>query len=147
MRDLLKYIRLLLPFSNEIANALTISEIGPFKRLYKPCDLAIRNIIFSGAIDFLALFGIIWNVAYMGSKHGSKMGCIYGLIIILLSFIIPNILMEPAINSLCKIKFIGCTKIVKLLLAVGFIILLLSLEIFLSHSLEHQRWRYNRRES
>ena len=102
-----KILMFVLPFSNEIANALTISHTlkdTPFKRLYKPCDEDITKKIESSIIDAVALIGICWNVAYMGSKHGTKMGLLYGCIVLSLSFIIP---LTKAICSDLSIIFLN----------------------------------------
>ena len=135
-----KLLMFILPFSNEIANALTIShtlEKTPFQRLYKPCDEDITKKIESSIIDSMALFGICWNVAYMGSKHGTQMGVLYGSIVLLLSFIIPNLLMERIINSLPYSDL----NIVKLISSVIFIVILLVLEIFSSNWLKSLKWK------
>ena len=123
---------LILPFANEVANALTLSKIlddTPFKRLYKPCDEELMPLIKSSLIDLIALFGIIWNTAYIGSKYGTKVGCIYGGIVVILSFIIPNAFMETFVNYLPnngRIRLFG---------AVCFILALLSIEITASKHL------------
>ena len=131
----------LLPFANEIANALTITETlknTPFQRLYKPCSSNLEKIIESSVIDSIALFGIIWNVSYMGSKHGTKMGCIYGIIVLLLSFVIPNALMERVVNSFQYYD----SKYLKHIIAFGFILLLLIIEIYSSKYLLKMKWKY-----
>jgi len=138
-----KNLMFILPFANEFANALTISgalDNTPFKRLYTPCDEKLTKQLQSSVIDFIALFGIMWNVAYMGSKHGTKMGVIYGIVILLLSFIVPNLLMEPIINSLPNSK----NRYVKLIGAITFIFILLSIEIYASELLKNLKWKYTR---
>ena len=146
-----KILMFILPFANDIANALTISDVGEFKRLYKPCggdDDSVR----ASFIDMIALFGIIWNVSYMSSKHGTKAGCIYGLIILLLSFIVPNLFMERYINYFCRreIELIEdnndakCSVIVKFIVCTMFILFLLTLEIIISNYLKKYKWKYSR---
>jgi len=133
----------ILPFANEIANALTLSKIlsdTPFRRLYEPCDPKLEPIIQSNTINSIALFGIIWNVSYMGSKHGTKMGCIYGTIVVLLSFVIPNAFMKTIVNSLPDTGR-GYTR---MLGAFGFILVLLSIEIVASKYLRSLPWKYSR---
>ena len=136
-----KILMFILPFSNEIANALTISHTlkdTPFKRLYKPCDEDITKKIESSLIDALALIGICWNVAYMGSKHGTKMGLLYGCVVLSLSFIIPNLAMEPIVNDVFKAK----TNLSKLVVSMIFILILLSLEIYSSNYLKSMDWKH-----
>jgi len=131
----------ILPFMNEIANALTISHTlkdTPFERLYKPCGENITKKIESSIIDSIALFGICWNVAYMGSKHGTKMGLIYGCIVLLLSFIIPNLFMERVINSLPYSQ----NNKVKLFGSFIFICVLLLTEILACNHLKDMKWKF-----
>ena len=136
-----KILMFILPFSNEIANALTISHTlqnTPFKRLYKPCDEDITKKIESSIIDGLALFGICWNVAYMGSKHGTKLGLLYGCIVLSLSFIIPNLVMEPVVNKLFNAE----TNLSKLIVSMLFILVLLTLEIYSSNVLKSMKLKH-----
>ena len=146
-----KFLMFILPFANDIANALTISRVGPFKRLYKPCggdDDSLR----ANFIDIIALFGIVWNTSYMSSKHGTKAGCIYGIIILLLSFIIPNLFMERFINYFCRreIELIEdnkgakCSVAVKFIVCIIFILPLLIIEIIFSNYLKEYKWKYSR---
>ena len=135
-----KNLMFILPFANEIANALTISDLDEFSRLYKPCDKSLTLQVESNIIDAIALFGIIWNVSYMGSKHGTKMGVIYGIIILLLSFIIPNTFMELVINNLPH----SDNKYVKLFGSLSFIIVLLLIEVWVSKRLKGRVWKYAR---
>ena len=142
-----------LPFANEIANALTISKVGPFKRLYKPCG-GDGDSFRASFIDMIALFGIIWNSSYMASKHGTQAGCIYGLIILLLSFIIPNLFMEKYTNYFCKEelelieqkdikdKNTKCSVTIKFIVSITFICVLLFLEVLSSYFLKKVKWKY-----
>mgnify|MGYP001201602559 CR=1 FL=1 len=140
-----------LPFANEIANALTISKVGPFKRLYKPCG-GDGDSFRASFIDMIALFGIIWNSSYMASKHGTQAGCIYGLIILLLSFIIPNLFMEKYTNYFCKeeIELIEqkdiktkCSVTIKFIVSISFICILLFIEVLSSYFLKKVKWKYS----
>ena len=114
-----------MPFANEIANAVTIGGGGRFKRLYKPCSTDIITKIKSSIIDTIALYGIIWNVAFMADKHGVKKACSYGLSVILLSYIIPNLFMEYTIERLPR----SSEKYVRILGLLGFIFVLFLSEI------------------
>jgi len=135
-----RILMFLLPFANDIANALTISHTldgTPFNRLYRPCSQSLNQKIKAGVIDSIALTGICWNVAYMGSKHGTKMGLIYGLIILTLSFIIPNLFMEPLINSLPYSQ----NNKVKLFGSFIFISVLFLTEITVANRLKNMKWK------
>ena len=144
------FLMFILPFSNEIANALTISQEGVFKRLYKPCRHDINSKLRSSLIDLIALFGIVWNVSYMASKFGTTCGCIYGIAILILSFIIPNALMEPSVNYICDMAHKQnkeCTVIIKSIASFSFIIILLSIEIIVSNHIKKLKWKYSNRGS
>lgn len=132
------YLMFTLPFANDIANALTISKIRIFSNLYKPYSIEPADVAKSEFIDSIALFGIIWNVSFMASKHGTRMGVGYGMIVLLLSFIIPNALMEPTVNHLSD------KKIYKTLGAFAFILILLFIEIKCSRILHGLKWKYSR---
>ena len=99
VKDVIKFI---LPFSNEIANALTLSREGPFKRIYINCPYSWNEIGMKAFIDMMALSGIIWNVSFVSSKYSLNKGFIYGITLIILAFLIPNITMESFINIVCK---------------------------------------------
>lgn len=136
------YLMFILPFINEIANALTITQEGPFKRLYKPCNKEITFKLESSIIDLVAFIGIMWNVSYMGSKHGTRTGIIYGIIIVSLSFIIPNTFMEMSVNYIAQ-KFNG-NYIIKSFAAFSFIAILLLIEIIVCNKLKKIKWKYSR---
>jgi hypothetical protein len=123
------YLMFILPFANEVANALTLSKLlddTPFQKIYKPCDEKLIPIIETSLIDSIALFGIIWNTAYIGSKYGTREGCIYGGIVVILSFIIPNSFMETFVNYLPN------NRNIRLFGMICFILTLLSIEIIAS---------------
>jgi len=126
-----KYLMFILPFSNEIANALTISDEKVFKRLYKPCNSDFSEKFNVSFINFIALLGICWNVSYIGSKYGTKMGIINGIFIVLLSFIIPNTFMEYFVNKLPHSE----TGYIRIIGSVVFILVLLSCEIIITSKL------------
>jgi hypothetical protein len=132
MYSILKFT---LPFSNELANVLTISEEGPFTRLYKPCPHSWTELSSKTIIDVCALTGIVWNVSHVSNKYGYIKGIIYGCMLILLAFIIPNLSMEPIINMLCghsETKNDECSHIKKLIVGLLYIFVLFILEIILS---------------
>ena len=143
MKQYQNILMFILPFSNEIANALTISQTlknTRFKRLYKPCDENINFKIKSAIIDFIALIGICWNVGYMGSKHGTKASLFYGSIVITLSFIVPNLFMEKFVNLLGKNRI----NIPKISMCIIFIMILLFLELIFCNLIKSMNWKYNR---
>mgnify|MGYP001286043131 FL=1 len=89
----LNTLKYLLPFLNEISNVLTISKITPGLYLHNPINS--YNIITKLIIDFLSLFGIIWNCCqetlnYNDINYGFKKA----LVLLLFAFLLPNILME-----------------------------------------------------
>jgi len=132
MDSILKFA---LPFSNEIANLLTISEEGPFTRLYKPCPHSWTEFSSKTIVDVIALTGIVWNVSHVSTKYGYIKGIIYGCMLILIAFIIPNLSMEPSINMLCgynKTKNYKCSHTKKLIVGLLYIFVLFILEIILS---------------
>ena len=95
-------LRFILPFSNEIGNALTISKEGPFKRIYVPCPHSWSEFKYKNIIDTLALSGIVWNVSHIAYKFGLYKGILQGIMLIIVAFIIPNFSMEPVINYICE---------------------------------------------
>ena len=120
----LKVILFLLPFTNEMANVLTLSKIKInnnyiFKSLYRDClkyqtvscnDDGIlmcsnsdNNII--SLINFIALTGIILNICFFYKQKGFKMAILFGMILIILSFVIPNTYMEKMINIINNLFF------------------------------------------
>ena len=153
MKQYQHILMFILPFANEIANALTISENiygTEFSRLYKLCDGNMEDRVRARFIDSVALFGIAWNISYMGSKHGTMAGLIYGCIILLLSFILPNLFMEEFINLnifdtyISKLKDKKDLNIHKLILCISFIIFLLLIEILSCSYIKTINWKYNR---
>ena len=142
MKSYQTILMFLMPFANEIANALTISDTlddTKFRRLYKPCDEDMTSKLESGLIDFIALFGICWNVSYMGSKFGTRAGVFYGCIVVLLSFIIPNQFMEKFVNL-----YGGKYNSTKLISCVLFILFLLLIELIACKYIKLMGWKYNR---
>jgi hypothetical protein len=95
-------IKFILPFSNEIADALTLSGKGSFKRVYIKCPHSWNEIGMKTLIDMMALGGIIWNVSFVSSKYTINKGILYGINLIIMTFLIPNITMEQYINYICE---------------------------------------------
>ena len=77
-------------------------------------------------IDFIALIGIIWNAVYITYKYNNKIyGITKGFVILLVSFIIPNLFLKYIIDKI-NINFnLGVTlqdSIIKFI--IGIIIIL-----------------------
>jgi len=131
-----------MPFSNEIANALTISGEGKFKRIYKSCPQTWAEIEIKTVIDVLALTAICWNVADVSYSDGVKKGLLMGVMLIVVAFIIPNLFMEPFVNRICntvddkiaddnpKSPSNKCDHLMRFLTAAGFIVILFICEYF-----------------
>ena len=136
-------LKLLLPFSNEIANALTISREPGFERLYIPCTHNWTELEHKTIVDVLALTGIIWNVSAIGAMSGVYAGLATGCMLISVAFIIPNICMEYFVESFCENKEeeIKCSHGIKLVIALIFIFLLLLCEHVLSYLLGKVDWK------
>jgi hypothetical protein len=90
------------------------------------------------------LIGILWNTAYMASKLGTRAGCIYGIIILFLSFIIPNTTMESTVNYLCSSHDQPCSPKIKLMYCLLFILILIIFEMVASRLLKKIKWKYSR---
>ena len=95
----MEVVRMIMPFSNEVANILTLSGLNMFSGLYKDVpELKIEKLskVF---IDLIALFGIILNATHVTSKYGEVAGIFKGLIIIIIAFIIPNLTFHTIIKK------------------------------------------------
>ena len=128
--EILKFI---MPFSNEISNALTISEEGIFKRLYVACPHNWSEIGSKTFIDVLALIAICWNVADTSHYNNVKKGVLVGILLIILAFIIPNLFMESFVNKMCDTKnkhSDKCNHLMRFSIALGFIFILFICEHF-----------------
>ena len=99
--NILEVLKFIMPFSNEIANALTISGEGEFKRVYKACPESWTEMEIKTIIDVLALTAICWNVSEVSYTDGVKKGILIGIMLIIVAFIIPNLFMEPFVNKIC----------------------------------------------
>ena len=128
-----EYIRYILPFLNEIANILTLSfsNINIYKHHLETFSQELSKI----SIDFIALTGIIWNTVYITHKHNNKIyGITKGLVILLVSFIIPNLFLKYIIDKI-NINFnLGSTlqdSIIKFIIGIIIILFL----VFIEHKL------------
>ena len=126
-------LKLLMPFSNEISNALTISEEGVFKRLYVACPHRWDELTTKTFIDVLALVAICWNVADISHSNTVKKGLLVGILLIMVAFIIPNLFMESFVNNICDTENKNsekCGHLMRFLTATGFIFILFICEHF-----------------
>ena len=99
--NILEVLKFIMPFSNEIANALTISREGIFKRIYKVCPDNWQETTIKTMIDMIALIAICWNVSEISYTTGVYKGILVGIMLIVVAFIIPNLFMEPFVNRIC----------------------------------------------
>ena len=136
----------LMPFANDIANALTISKEPGFERVYVPCTHNWTELGDKTVIDVIALTGILWNVSIVGSKHGEIAGLAKGFMLIIVAFMIPNLFMEYFVETLCgdEEEESKCSHNVKLFTGIVFIIILLGCEYFLSQLLDKVKWKKKR---
>ena len=128
--EILKFI---MPFSNEISNALTISEEGIFKRLYVVCPHSWDELTIKTFIDILALIAICWNVADTSHSNNVKKGILVGALLIIVAFIIPNLFMESFVNKICDTENKSsekCNHFMRFSTAVVFIFILFVCEYF-----------------
>tara|TARA_Y100000817_G_C16818038_1_gene527552 strand:- start:890 stop:1327 length:438 start_codon:yes stop_codon:yes gene_type:complete len=139
-------LQFIMPFTNEIANALTISKEPGFERVYVPCTHNWKELEEKTIIDVIALTGILWNVSIVGSKHGERAGLAKGFMLIIVAFVIPNVFMEDFVEIFCgnKEDESKCSHHLKLFTGIIFIVLLLACEYFLSYLLNKVNWKKKR---
>jgi len=105
VKSFLDVVALITPFFNEFANLFTITIFLPYfgYSLYPE-----HNCYKKMLIDFIALFGIILNVAIENDKMA---GVIKGLAYLLFAFVIPNLFMADYLDIFYKknyaLKFIA----------------------------------------
>ena len=139
-------LQFIMPFANEIANALTISQEPGFERIYVHCANSWKELGWKTIIDVIALIGILWNVSIVGSKHGEWAGLAKGCMLIIVAFVIPNIFMEYFVEYFCgdEEDESKCSHHIKLFTGIVFVVLLLVCEHFLSHLLNKVNWKKKR---
>jgi hypothetical protein len=132
MSPILNTIRVIMPFTNELANALTISETQMFKRLYKPCVSTWIEAETKTIIDVISLIGMCWNVAVMSHLNGVKQGTLMGIMLVIIAFAMPNLFMEPFVNQICghdeEHPENNCSHLMRFLTAMSFICILILCE-------------------
>lgn len=126
----------ILPFTNEIANVLTVSDIPGFNHFYLECPSNFKEQIIKTIIDLISLIGIIWSVCLITENKGLTSGLVNGIMIIILAFVIPNLFMRRLVESICGNKEENkCNRFTKFTISVLFIILLVICEHYLTHIL------------
>jgi hypothetical protein len=110
MANIIHYLSIILPFSNEMAIILTESGYPQFRHLYKSCfdksllgkhENKLKNIlrdklctnqdyIHKILIDLVAYLGIMLNIGKNTIHYGYATGVVSGLVLIFYSIILPN---------------------------------------------------------
>lgn len=110
MTNIIHYLSIILPFSNEIAIVFTESGYPQFKNLYKSCfDSSLlgkhesqlkrmlkdklctkKDYIHKILIDLLAYLGIMLLIGKNTLQYGYATGVVSGIVIIFYSIILPN---------------------------------------------------------
>ena len=94
-------VRMVMPFSNEVANVLTSSGLAIFSGLYRDVPKTKNQQLSKVLIDLVALIGIILNAVYVTHKYGQTAGIVKGVIVILIAFVIPNLTFHRIIKKVC----------------------------------------------
>ena len=144
--DILSYI---LPFINEISNILTASNLKPFRGLYKRCvdryllpsnviKIISKNKICTPQelrskiiIDILGLLGIIINIAKNAIQFGYLTSILSGIVVVMISFVIPNLYLQRIIISIkkyYKLKYRNSSIIIGLFFIAFGIVVMIGLE-------------------
>ena len=132
----MSFLQNLMPFTNDIANILTVSDIPGFNRFYVECPTNFTELGAKTIIDVITLIGIIWSVCLITAEKGLSAGFANGIMVIIVAFVIPNIFMERVVNGICgNEEDDKCNRPIKFTIAALFIILLVMLEHYLSHFL------------
>tara|TARA_Y100000590_G_C15584284_1_gene963556 strand:- start:704 stop:1216 length:513 start_codon:yes stop_codon:yes gene_type:complete len=117
---IINILSFILPFFNEISNVLTSSKLSIFRNLYKACidkflinennlqfitpdklcsSSDVKNKLI---IDFIALIGIIIYIGKNSIEYNLLTGIVTGCMMILLSFILPNLFLHKTVHFLMK---------------------------------------------
>ena len=131
MNNILNTLRMTLPFTNEIANSLSISGEGDFKRIYKSCPSGWSELESKSLIDMVAWFGLAWNIAHVSHNEGIKKGMMTTVMLIILSYLVPELFMEDFVNRMCNghpSDRKKCDHLMRFFAAVAFIVILVVLE-------------------
>jgi len=94
-------VRMIMPFSNEVANVLTSSGLAIFSGIYKDVPKTRGQKLSKTMIDLIALSGIILNAAHTAAKYGEVAGIVKGIIVIIIAFVIPNLTFHGIIKRVC----------------------------------------------
>jgi len=90
---------MILPFSNEVGNVLTLSGLKIFSGLYKDVPKTKKQKLSKTMIDLISLAGIILNAAHVAAEHGETAGIVKGVGIILIAFVIPNLTFHTLLHK------------------------------------------------
>lgn len=145
--EVLSYI---LPYTNELANILTASGIKVFENVYKNCIdkyLVPQNVLKSIStkhicnqrdvvtklfVNLIAFVGIIIYISKNAIQYGYLTGILNGIIIILFSFILPNLYMFRTIRYIKKIMKFN-TKYSTILIGLSIVGILVALTILFEY--------------
>lgn len=90
----LNYFNLLAPFANEISNILTLSNVINLYPHHPKNNIEIYKKAF---FDLISLIGIVSNASHYGKK-GYIYGLLKGSILIIFTFLIPNLFMDDFLS-------------------------------------------------
>jgi len=123
MTNIIHYLSIILPFSNETAIVFTESGYPQFKNLYKSCfDSSLlgkhesklkhllkdklctkRDYIHKILIDLLAYLGIMLLIGKNTLQYGYATGVVSGIVIIFYSIILPNMFLGFATHNIMNL--------------------------------------------
>jgi hypothetical protein len=123
MTNIIHYLSIILPFSNETAIVFTESGYPQFKHLYKSCfDSSLlgkhepqlkrmlkdklctkRDYIHKILIDLLAYLGIMLLIGKNTLQYGYATGVVTGIVIIFYSIILPNMFLGFATHKIMNL--------------------------------------------
>jgi hypothetical protein len=123
MTNIIHYLSIILPFSNETAIVFTESGYPQFKNLYKSCfDSSLlgkhesqlkrmlkdklcnkRDYVHKIFIDLLAYLGIMLLIGKNTLQYGYATGVVSGLVIIFYSIILPNMFLGFATHKIMNL--------------------------------------------
>ena len=123
MTNIIHYLSIILPFSNETAIVFTESGYPEFKNLYKSCfDSSLlgkhepklkrllkdnlctkRDYIHKILIDLLAYLGIMLLIGKNTIQYGYATGVVSGIVIIFYSIILPNMFLGFATHKIMNL--------------------------------------------
>jgi len=137
LRTTTDWLKFLMPFANEFANVFTQAGLTT---IYKHHPTNMYETLSKAFVDFIALSGIVWNVAFVASTNKSaplESGMIKGIVLLVFAFLIPNLFIEDMLRMTCKwVKNFACKKTGILIFGVLIIAGLLAMETVSHHYVE-----------